>query len=175
MNHSESLPLLTDALTAVDRWAAPLAGREVKLTSDGLSIGVETDPDVDGWSGVADTATADFGALLMTLLRTGAVKYLQQTLRTAITFIEAGHTNDPAVHLGERTAREVLTIARSLDPEEERRRQMMKDTTSAANLRFERFLDTERPSMPDIDSNFVREDRDALRESMTGREGQPEK
>lgn len=139
MNHSETHALLTDALTTVNRWAAPLAGRDTKVSSDGLSISYESDPDVGGWSGIADTTTAGNGALLTALLRTGAVEHLQQMLRTAITFVEADRTDDPAVVIGTNAAHEVAAIERFLASEDVRRRQMVTQTAAAADLVFDRF------------------------------------
>lgn len=165
MNNPELHSLLTDALTTVTCWASPVAGHDFALSSDGLSVAYDTDPDVNGWSGVADTTTADLGCLLTALLSTGAVEHLQQTLRTAITFVEAGRLDDPAVRLGERTAHQVKRIARAVVPQHQRPGQ--------ANPLFERYLQAGLPSMPDIDRNFNRGRRDELRDSVTGQFGQP--
>ena len=174
MTHSDTLALLTDALTLTERWGAPLAGHDFKVTSDGLSIAFDSDPDVGGWSGIADASTADLGSLLTVLLRTGAVEHLQQTLRTAVTILtETGAEDDPAVRLGTNTAYEVLTIAKSLAPEDDRHQQMVERNAAESSLLFERYLSDDQPALPDIDGNFAREDRDSLRESLADRFGQP--
>ncbi|MGW8431702.1 hypothetical protein ACWGJ9_11465 [Curtobacterium citreum] len=165
MNNPELHTQLSDALHLITRWASPVAGHDVSLSSDGLAVAYESDPDVGGWSGVADVARADFGLLLMALLSTDAVAHLQQTLRTAITFVEAGHLDDPAVRLGERTAYQIQRIANTVV--------QPRPQPAEVEAVFERYLQPGRPPMPDIDTNFVGEDRDELRDSIVRRFGQP--
>ncbi len=153
---------LSEALTTVNRWATPLDGHDF-LSHDG-DIAIDSDPDVDGWTPILTTHDPALAPLLTVLLRGGAVKHLQQTLQTAITFLgEHGDDRDPAVRLGAKTADEVLTIAAS-DPTV---------PTPAPNLRFERFLSDDRPAMPDLDFRVSQADRDAIAENLTERFGQP--
>ncbi|WIE81321.1 hypothetical protein [Curtobacterium sp. MCSS17_016] len=114
MTHSELLPTLSQALTLVNGWAAPLTRHHFVAVADG-SVGYDVDPDVNGWEPLLDTGNANLACLLTALLSTGAVAHLQQTLQTAITILtETGDEADPAVHLGWVSAREVLTIAANL-------------------------------------------------------------
>lgn len=116
MPDTELLPTLTEALTLVNRWAAPLAGHHFIAVADG-SVGYDADPAVDGWEPLIGTGSADLSSLLTALLSTGAVGHLQQMLQTAITILtETGNDDDPSVHLGRDAAREVLIIAAATAP-----------------------------------------------------------